>query len=230
MVTARTCLLPALVASALLAGCAGNPLRSYDKEMGDTLSLVRTGELNSALAQLDKNNTSKDKDILYYLEKGEVLYLSTQYGESLNTWLQGDEIVRIWEDEFKTNPTKFISNIASFIVNDSTRRYDGQDYEKVFLNTKLALDHILLGNDDLARIEMKKTFERETLIKQFREMEYEKIKEEGDKRSIALKPSELLDKGYPMDRLDNPEVNTLKNGYQNAFAHYLAGYYFEMMG
>jgi hypothetical protein len=33
-----------------------------------------------------------------------------------------------------------------------------------------------------------------------------------------------------MDRLDNPEVNTLKNGYQNAFAHYLAGYYFEMMG
>jgi hypothetical protein len=77
---------------------------------------------------------------------------------------------------------------------------------------------------------MKKTFERETLIKNFREQEYEKIREEGEKQSVSFQPSDLLDSGYPIDRLEGPEVNALKNGYQNAFAHYLAGYYFEMMG
>ncbi|MDR2880693.1 MAG: hypothetical protein LBV29_02165, partial [Azoarcus sp.] len=64
----------------------------------------------------------------------------------------------------------------------------------------------------------------------FREQEYDKIREEGEKKSVSLKPNDLLENGYPMDRLEGPEVNMLKNGYQNAFAHYLAGYYFEMTG
>lgn len=240
-------LLPALAASALLAGCAGSPMRSYDKEMGDTMSLLRQGNVDAALAQLESNNSSsskKDKDgkdktaldsasgkdILYYFEKGELLRLRSDYEPSRDAWLQADEIVRIWEDEYRVNPAKVIGDIGSYLVSDRVRRYDGQDYEKVFLSTKLMLDHIMLGNSDHARIEMKKTFERETLIKQFREQEYDKINEEAQKQSVAFKPSDLLDNGYPMDRLEGPEVNSLKNGYQNAFAHYLAGYYFEMTG
>ena len=33
-----------------------------------------------------------------------------------------------------------------------------------------------------------------------------------------------------MAELDTPEVNSLKNGFQNAFSHYLAGYFFEVTG
>ncbi|MCL1824469.1 MAG: hypothetical protein FWG26_00750 [Betaproteobacteria bacterium] len=242
----RRLLLPVLVASALLAGCAGNPLRSYDKEMGDTMSLLKAGDLNSALTQLESNNASSGKtkegqdktaldspsgkDILYYFEKGELLRLGSEYEPSSNAWLQADEIVRVWEDEYRMNPTKVIGDIGSFLVSDRVRRYDGQDYEKVFLSTKLMLNHIMLSSNENARIEMKKTFERETLIKNFREQEYDKINEEKEKQSISFKPEDLLGNGYPMDRLDNPEVNSLKNGYQNAFAHYLAGYFFEMTG
>jgi len=249
--SARRLLLPVLVASALLAGCAGNPLRSYDKEMGSTVASLKKGDIDGALAQIESNNSSifdknngkneegKDKtaldspsgkDILYYFEKGEVLRLRSDYEPSRDAWLQADEIVRIWEDEFRTNPTKVIGDIGSYLVSDRVRRYDGQDYEKVFLSTKLMLNHIMLGNTEHARIEMKKTFERETLIKSFREQEYDKIKEEGEKKEASFKPTDLLENGYPMDRLEGKEVTALKNGYQNAFAHYLAGYYFEMMG
>lgn len=247
--SARRLLLPVLVASAVLAGCAGSPLRSYDKEMGNTMSLLKEGNLNGALTQLESNNSSvfdkkkngddKDKtaldspsgkDILYYFEKGELLRLGSEYEPSRDAWLQADEIVRVWEDEYRLNPTKVIGDIGSFLVSDRVRRYDGQDYEKVFLSTKLMLNHIMLGNTDHARIEMKKTFERETLIKNFREQEYDKIKEEKEKQEISFKPADLLENGYPMDRLEGAEVTALKNGYQNAFAHYLAGYYFEMMG
>ena len=221
-------------------------MRSYDKEMGDTMSLLKQGDLNSALAQLESNNPSsgkdkegKDKsaldsasgkDILYYFEKGELLRLGSEYEPSRDSWLQADEIVRVWEDEYRMNPTKVLGDIGSFLVSDRVRRYDGQDYEKVFLSTKLMLNHIMLSNTDHARIEMKKTFERETLIKNFREQEYDKIREEKDKQSISFMPNDLLENGYPMDRLEGAEVNTLKNGYQNAFAHYLSGYFFEMTG
>lgn len=250
--TFKTGVLLAL-ASVVLVGCAGNPLRSYDSEMRTTVAMVDSGQLDQALALLEKNNKplfgsdapqTKDgqakektvldsvsgRDILYYFEKGELLCLKTAYEDSSNSWLVADEIVRTWEDEYRTNPTKLLGDIGAFLVSDRVRRYDGQDYEKVFLSTKLALNHILVGNFDHARIEMKKTVEREKLIESFREKEYDKLKEEQDKQGVKTGTQDLAAKGYPLDEIDTPEVRGLKNGYQNAFAHYLAGYFFEVTG
>jgi hypothetical protein len=236
----------------LLAGCAGSPLRSYNKEMQNAVALVRSGDVNGALAQLEANNVSsfssgdasrnpdgKDKtvldsvtgkDILYYFEKGELLRLNSEYEQSRDAWLQADEIVRIWEDEYRVNPAKVIGEIGAYLVSDRVRRYDGHDYEKVFLSTKLMLDHVMLGNLEHARVEMKKTFEREKLIESFREQEYDKIQEEEKKRNVSPTIGGLVEGGYPMDELNSPEVRALKNGYQNAFAHYLSGYFFELRG
>lgn len=240
----------------LLTGCAGNPLRSYDNEMKGTVAAVRSGAIDQALDQLEKNNkplfessdsgakVAKDgqpkeksvldsvngKDILYYFEKGQLLVLKKDYQTSRESWLMADEIVSSWEEEYRTNATKLLGDIGSFLVSDRVRRYDGQDYEKVFLSTKLTLDHVLLGDVDKARVEMKKTYERESLIKDFRETEYDKLKEEQDKQGVKTDLKDLKAKGYPIDELDTADVRELKNGYQNAFSHYLAGYFFEVTG
>ena len=230
----------ALVLSALLAGCAGSAVRSYDKELKSTVADVRAGDVAGALERLEANapktdatqadDPTKGKDILYFFEKGQLLRLNNDIEQSRDTWLQADEIVRIWEDAYKKDPTQVISDIGAFLINDKVRRYDGQDYEKVFLSANLALDHVLLDDIDSARIEMKKTFEREKLIESFREQEYDKIKEEGDKQGVLTKLDDLAKEGYPVADLEDPEVLSLKNGYQNAFAHYLAGYFFEVKG
>ena len=243
----KNVLLPVTLAVATaLAGCAGNPMRSYDSEIKGTVTLVKSGAVQQAIDNLEKNNTSmfsksdakdgkeqqvaSDKDILYYFEKGQLLNLQNKYQDGRNTWLKADEIVRTWEDEFRTNPTKLLGDIGSYLISDRVRRYDGQDYEKVALSTKLTLNHILLGDYDNARVEMKKTYEREKLIESFREKEYDKLKEEGDKKGYKPDTKQLSEKGYPMAELDSPEVRGLKNGFQNAFSHYLAGYFFEVTG
>ena len=161
------------LAAFILAGCAANPMRQYDSELRETVGLVRQGSVKQALSLVDKNNEgnalSKEKDILYYLEKGELLALDNDYPGSRDTWLKADEFVRTWEDAVRSDPSKVIGDIGSFVINDKTRRYEGQDYEKVMLSANLTLSHILQGNYDLARIEMKKTYEREKLIESFRE-------------------------------------------------------------
>lgn len=229
----------------VLSGCSGSPLRSYDAELKETIVQVKAGAITQALEVLERNNASmfasndKDgkavaddngKDILYFFEKGELLNLQSKYREGRNTWLKADEIVRTWEDEYRTNPTKLFGDISSYLVSDRVRRYDGQDYEKVALSTRLTLNHIMLGDFDNARVEMKKTFEREKLIENFREKEYDKLKEEGEKNQLKADTKQLSDKGYPLAELDTPEVRHLKNGFQNAFAHYLAGYFFDVTG
>jgi hypothetical protein len=47
---------------------------------------------------------------------------------------------------------------------------------------------------------------------------------------VLTKLDDLAKEGYPVGDLEAPEVLSLKNGYQNAFAHYLAGYFFEVKG
>ena len=216
----------------LLAGCAANPLRQYDSDLQETVKLVRQGSVKQAVAHLEQNNEpgviTKDKDILYYLEKGELLTLDNDHPGAKDAWLKADEVVREWEDSFKTDPNKLFGDIGSYLVNDKTRRYEGQDYEKVMLSTNLTLSHIMQGNYDHARVEMKKTYEREKLIESFREQEYDKLQDEGKKQEITASVKDM--KGYPMAELDAPEVTDLKNGFQNAFAHYLAGYFFEVTG
>ena len=223
-----------LIASgaAILSGCAGNPMRQYDSELKETVQLVKNGSVKQAIALLEKNNEpgviTKEKDLLYYFEKGELLMLDSSYPESKESWLKADEIVRGWEDAVKSDPSKLIGDVGSFLVNDKTRRYDGQDYEKVMLSTNLMLSHIMQGSYDLARIEMKKTVEREKLIESFREKEYDKLQDDAKKQQVTTSVKDM--KGYPMAELDAPEVTSLKNGFQNAFSHYLAGYFFEVTG
>lgn len=205
-------------------GTAG-PMRQYNSELSRTVSQIETGALKQALAEIERNNEGSDKDILYFLEKGELLSLGSDYATSRDAWMKGDEMIQAWENEFRTNPSQFFGDMGSYLISDKTRRYDGQDYEKVMLSTRLTLSHIMLGNFDHARIEMKKTYEREKLIEAFREKEYEALSKEANKQETG--EIRKLD-GYPMEELDTPEVRELKNGFQNAFSHYLTGYFFEV--
>lgn len=210
-----------------LASACGS-MRSYDTELKQTVGMATTGRVGEALQELEKNNTGTDKDILYSLEKGELLKLTGKLHESRDAWLMADEKVKIWEAEVKTDPAKFLGNVASVIVNDKSRRYDGQDYEKVMLSTKLAVDHLLIGDWNSARIEIKKTHEREAIIADLRSKEIEKVEGESKDRKVSTEFKEL--KGYPVETLNDPEVTSLKNSYQSAAGHYLAGFVYEALG
>ena len=199
--------------------------------LDDAIAQLGHGDVAGAASTLEATESAKKKDILYYMEKGTIQRLGSDYAGSRDSWLQAEETVRGWEKDFRTDPDKTIGDIGSVLVNDRVRKYTGRDYEKVFLSTELVLNHVMLGKDDLARIEMKRTFEREALIEAFRKKEYEKVEDSTKKEGISgVDATTLAEKGYPVQDLDVPEVRSLKNGYQNAFAHYLAGYYFESVG
>lgn len=210
----------------LSSGCAGT-MRSYDSELKQTVGMAASGRVDQSLQELEKNNTGQDKDLLYFLEKGELLRLKGQAPESRDAWLAADVKVKVWEEEAKTSPDKLIGNIGSVIINDKTRRYDGQDYEKVMLSTRLAMDHLTLWDWEAARTEIKKTHEREAIIAQLRAKEIASVEDEARQKNVKTEYKEL--KGYPVETLDDAEVTALKNGYQSAYSHYLAGFVYESL-
>lgn len=208
----------------LLAGCAG-----YNAKVTTTMDALKSGSADAALADLEKNNSDKDKDLLYHLEKGELLRIKSDYTGSIGNWSQADAKIREWEEAVKTDPSKLTGDIGSFIVNDSMRRYDGRDYEKVLLSVRLALNYIAQGRWDDARVEIKKMHEREAIISEFRAKELDEAKKEADEKGVKVSsPKEI--NGYPVDSLESPEVKALKNAYESAVANYLAGFVYEALG
>jgi hypothetical protein len=208
-----------------LNGCA--TFRSYNSETATLVSNVAQGQVDQALTQ-HESTTGSDKDLLYFMEKGELQRLKKLYPETIATWTEADRLIAQWESEAKITGSKVGGAVGSVVVNDKLRRYDGEDYEKVMLSTRLALAYLAAGKTEDALVEIKKTWERENLIKTLHEKDIDEAENEAKEKGYKTKSEEL--NGYPIATLNSPEVTNLKNGYQNAFSHYLSGFLYEAAG
>ena len=224
----RPRLLWVLTLSAALTGCAS--MQSHDKLASDVQSAGRTGGIPAALAQLEASAKSEDDKtaLLYNLERGELLRMDRRYEDSTNAFLLADIKVKEWEETAKTNPTKLMGTVGAALISERLKNYEGQDYEKVWLTTRLAMNRVALGDFENARVDIKRTHEREAIIAEFRSKETVAAEEEAKSKGATAGGKEL--NGYPVETLNDPEVLALKNGYQNALSHYLAGFMYEVLG
>ena len=224
----RPRLLWVLTLSAALTGCAS--MQSHDKLASDVQSAGRTGGIPAALAQLEASAKSEDDKtaLLYNLERGELLRMDRRYEDSTNAFLLADIKVKEWEETAKTNPSKLMGTVGAALISERLKNYEGQDYEKVWLTTRLAMNRVAMGDFENARVDIKRTHEREAIIAEFRSKETLAAEEEAKSKGAAAGGKEL--NGYPVETLNDPEVLALKNGYQNALSHYLAGFMYEVLG
>ena len=224
----RPRLLWVLTLSAALTGCAS--MQSHDKLASDVQSAGRTGGIPAALAQLEASAKSEDDKtaLLYNLERGELLRMDRRYEDSTNAFLLADIKVKEWEETAKTNPSKLMGTVGAALISERLKNYEGQDYEKVWLTTRLAMNRVAVGDFENARVDIKRTHEREAIIAEFRSKETVAAEEEAKSKGATAGGKEL--NGYPVETLNDPEVLARKNGYQNALSHYLAGFMYEVLG
>ena len=223
----RPRLLWALSLCAALTGCA--TMQSHDKVAGEMQTAGRTGGLSAALASLESTAKSEDEKtaLLFNLERGELLRMDRRYPDSTNAFLLADNRVKEWEEAAKTNPSKLMGTVGAALISERLKVYEGQDYEKVWLTTRLALNRMAVGDFDSARVDIKRTHEREAVIAQFRSTETLAAEEEAKTKGATSGSKEI--NGYPVETLNDPEVLALKNGYSNALSHYLSGFLYEML-
>lgn len=216
-----------LAAAVVLSGCAN--MQSHDKLATQVQAAQSAGGPAAALKELEASATSADarKELLYNLERGELLRQNLQYKDSIAAWLLADEKVNAWEAAAKTDPKKLFGLVGAALISERLKPFEGQDYEKVWLTTRLAMNRIAEQDWDNARVDIKRTHEREAVIAEFRAKETAAAEEEAKGKGASVITKEL--DGYPVASLNDPEVLKLKNGYQNALSHYLAGFLYEVL-
>jgi hypothetical protein len=203
-----------------LSGCVA--MKSYDHEVYGTLDEAAAGNVDAAIRILDANNRT-GKDLLYYLELGMLERFAERYPASQKSWAAANQRIQT-----ELGVREAMGNAASYLLGDQTRTYAGHDYEKVMLLTYMALNQLAVGDFDNARVAIKQTHELEAVIGEQRTKQIAAVEEQARKKGARTAFKEL--NGYPVETIDNPGVNALRNSYQSALSHYLSGFVYEALG
>lgn len=214
------------LACALLAGCA---TVNHQQAASQVNLAAQSGDIEGALSALDQNYASEAqrKELLYLMERGELLRLAVRYEDSNTTLVAAEAIVRQWEEDSKAGTQRAAGQLGAALLSEKMKAYEGQDYEKVMLTLRLALNRMALGDWDNARADIKRSHERESTIAELRAKDYAAAEEEAKSKGATVENKEL--DGYPTETLNDPAVMALKNGYQNALGHYLSAFTYEAL-
>jgi len=132
----------AAVCLAALAGCA-----TFSDTIQSTEYNLVQQRPKAALNEYEKLKPVPADRVLYLMNKGMLLRMSGDYDESTRTL---EETKRLSE---QLRALSLREQALSITVNDATKSFVGEDFERVMVNNYLALNYLERGQLDAARVE-----------------------------------------------------------------------------
>jgi len=130
----------------LILGCA-----TYAHKISEARHFFESGQYEAAAAELSLLAAQNDNDrLLYLLELGLVYHSSGRYQEAINTFKEAEKIAVL------NDYTSVSQEVGSVVLNDSTKVYKGEDFEKILINVYMAIDYTLLGKWEAALVESRR--------------------------------------------------------------------------
>ncbi len=170
-------------------------------------SLYLKGDVEGAKASYEEKTQeilSSQGRLVYTLDLGMLAHYTGAYSDS-NEFLTTAE--KLISDAYTESVT---ANIGSYILNDNTRAYPGEDYEDIYTNVFKSLNYHFMGKTEDAMVEIRRTSEKEGLLK--------------DKYTRLLEKSEQASDGKLTGGLQTISFT------QSALANYLGMLYSESLG
>ena len=125
-----------------LNGCA-----TYSNSFTKVEHELEKQQYDDALKTIDKQSKDKKDHVLYLLNKGMVLRMKRDFVAS-------NESLEAAKHEMESLYAASVSqNALSFVINDATVSYAGDDYEQVLVHLYMALNYLELGQPYEARVE-----------------------------------------------------------------------------
>jgi hypothetical protein len=211
----------------MLTGCAG----MFYKQTTDTqIAQVNQGQPSAALSATPGDSS----DVLYNMQNGSLERLSAKYKASNQYFSNAQAIIQAWAASWKNTTTgKTTDDLVSMLLSDNANDYQAKGFEKSFLATFYALNQLGLNNLENARVEIKKMYEIEQAIQNYNQAVYNAARQESEKqRSKDQVHNDVylsIKRQYNFPDINSSAVLALRNSYQNAFGHYLAGYVFQAL-
>ncbi|AQQ70653.1 hypothetical protein SMSP2_01009 [Limihaloglobus sulfuriphilus] len=210
---------------AAVSGC--NPTRSNLDKFNSSYT---SGNYDDALSKAEKwvkgNETPAKNDVLWALNAGSVKMLLGDYEGSIEWFDRAEEFIGYYDYE-----NVVLNSLGSTLINDTAIPYGGTRYDRIMLNTYKALNFMMLGDFELARVEFNRALERQNRAKDYFSKEINQLREDlskyPDYRQYEQNHDiqDSIDRVYPSLRNFEPYPD-----FVNPFTTYLAGLFFVLSG
>lgn len=213
-------------AASLLSSCAV----PFNQATNAQIDALNKKQLTKAMS-LTPGDSS---EVLYNMQSGSLERLGANYKASNQFFSVSQAMIQAWASSWQnTTSGKISDDILGMLLNSSFSDYQPPGYEKSFLAAFYALNQLGLNDFADARVEIKQMYEIEEAIQNYNQAVYNEVRQESDKQrksknfdnSLYLK----IKQKYNFPDINSPKVLALRNSYQNAFGHYLAGFVFQAL-
>ena len=136
----------ALLLAVLLTACS-----TYYQKNLVVMDAVYKGNYQNASNLLDNSKLKKQtrNQLLYFLQKGTILFMNNEHAESNKYFQQADYFI----EDYQKN---YLTKAATFITNPSIQTYEGESFEKVLLHYYTTLNYLKQNKLDEALVECKR--------------------------------------------------------------------------
>lgn len=170
-----------------------------------------------------RSDTSDTGAFWYWLNLARLQQANGEFNNSIESFEKAFAILDEYENRAKASIRNIGSFIGSALFSKGAESYYGKGYERTLMHTMNAINYTMLGNFEGAAVEMRRMEQRQEFW--LRENE-EKIKEAAEEKEKAQKEGtdpNTLPEGYSMaSMLQDEEVRTLANSYQDPFSYTLS--------
>ncbi|HNX03889.1 MAG TPA: tetratricopeptide repeat protein [Opitutales bacterium] len=224
-----------VVAIALVAaGCETTNLRNtftgYSGQARDFQAALASGSVDRIAAEeksIERDCQSSDR-ILYLQERGRMRSIRGDRTGSIADYQIASDFFENKRMEDSVSAASAFFNVAAIATNDLAIPYEGHSFEKVMLHNEQAMNYLVAGNFDFARIEL-----NHADVEQVYSLEkHARLVAEAERKSQDQK-LELGDAGTTLQQKSSQAAfgaGAVKNSFQNAFTFFLRGSLFEESG
>jgi len=223
------------------SGCA--VLTHYTSRVGPARNAYIANDTERALTILDQQRLNVGSDRLCYLfEEGTLKHSASDFEGSRHVFFEAERMIDERDMRAIISLGKTAEQFGPLLLNEKTTTYEGEGYERVFLHTLQALNFVLDGDKEGARVEIRKAYQSAETIAELNEKKLAKIEEQLEYQNSQRPSTEHLNKDsifgsinqtLSCDRdfcgLERKAIG-IKNAYQNAFTYYLSSVVYEMNG
>lgn len=195
-----------IIAAVLLGGCSGQPKVADPLAKGDYHAAAV-----AAMKEKDLQSELDESNLLPTLEAGNNFLYANEEEQSLKMLDEAERIIKYHNDEILLGSTGDM--IARLAINDAVIDYHGTVTDAVMVNTYKALDYMMLGKMDEARVELNRAVDRQRRAK---ELYAEMIQ----KQQAAIREKEQSTQGFNVEKsAQNPAVQRMiRSNYSQLYA------------
>ncbi len=210
---------------AVFSACAS--LEDYVTKAAPARSFIMAGDFASAASVFPDSEARGLNEVLVRMERGMILHDMGRYRESFEELEKAARRIRHYEERAVISASATLAQAGSLVVNEQVSPYEGEDFEKIMIHALNAVNFLMEGDLQSARVEVRRAYARQEELSS----RHEKILDEARRDAGAGAWSESLGQAdqAAYDAMRR-KASTVASAYHNTFASVVSALVYEMNG